>query len=203
MTPPNRMRSTSSLGLIIFGVIFAGFACFWMAIAGLVAGDPIMLLFGLPFLLIGGGILAYGLRSRVAAMRIGQPELTISNTTLRVGDPFTVMHQQTFRSSGNLTGIQVRLLLRESATYRRGTDTVTVTHDHEVQKLDLPPMTFSSGQLFAQNYQLQIPARAMHTFEANRNKLRWYVKVHIGLAGWPDFDEEYEVKVLPEGGVRP
>jgi hypothetical protein len=150
------------------------------------------------------GILAFGLRSRIATMRIGQPELVISNTNLRIGEPFIVTHQQTFRSSGSLTGIRVSLVLRESATYRRGTDTVTDTHDNVIQTLEFPAQSFGSGQMFAQTYQLQVPARAMHTFEANRNKLRWYVKVHIGVSGWPDFDEEYEVKVLPEGyaGVR-
>jgi hypothetical protein len=38
----------------------------------------------------------------------------------------------------------------------------------------------------------------MHSFEATRNRLRWLIKVKVEIKGWPDFDDEYAIQVLPE-----
>jgi len=57
---------------------------------------------------------------------------------------------------------------------------------------------FDGGESFSDNRRLLIPRGAMHSFEANRNKLRWLVKVKVEIKGWPDYEDEYVLKVLPE-----
>jgi hypothetical protein len=115
-----------------------------------------------------------------------------------VGETFTVDYQQTFRVATQVQLMRLSLILRESATYQRGTDTVTVTHDHFVQTYDLPPRHMSAGEMFQDRRQFQIPPSGMHSFAANRNKLNWLIKVSVQIPGWPDFADEFSLTVPPE-----
>ena len=45
--------------------------------------------------------------------------------------------------------------------------------------------------------QFAVPEFTVPTFEADNNKIQWYIKVHGDIHRWPDIDEEYEVTVLP------
>jgi hypothetical protein len=155
-------------------------------------------LFGGIFIGVGFFISLAGLRPVIAATRVGTPVVQISNTNLRSGEQFTLSYEQPFKSNVDVKRLAVQLVLREAATYRRGTDTVTVTHDHLVQNFELPGQQFQSGQTLAQNLPWAIPRGAMHSFDANRNKLRWLIKITVEMNGWPTYDEEFALTVIPE-----
>lgn len=155
-------------------------------------------LFGGIFIGVGLLVSLAGLRPIIAATRVGKPDIQISSTNLRSGQPFSLSYTQPFKSTVDVRRLAVQLVLRESATYRRGTDTVTVKYDHLVQNLELPPQQYVSGQSISQNLQWAIPRGAMHTFEASRNKLRWLIKVTVEMNGWPTYEEEFALTVLPE-----
>jgi hypothetical protein len=153
---------------------------------------------GLP--LGGVGLLMIGaaVRTMLARARVAPPAVAVSTTTPRVGEIFTVDYQQTYRVATNVQLIRMSLILRESATYQRGTDSVTVTHEHFVQTYDLPPRQFSAGETFQDRRQFQIPPLGMHSFAANRNKLNWFLKVTVQISGWPDFEDEFSLVVQPQ-----
>jgi hypothetical protein len=153
---------------------------------------------GLPLGLVGLLMVGGAVRTMLARARMTPPELAMSTSTPRVGEIFTVDYQQTFRAATNMQLLRLSLILRESATYRRGTDTVTVTHDHYVQTYDLPPRQFSGGETLRERRQFQIPPQSMHSFGASRNKLNWFLKVLVQVPGWPDFDDEFSLTVPPE-----
>ena len=198
---------------LIFGVLWTGITCcvtipiiVGAGGVGFTAGEPLAILssigFPLIFAVCFGGIgvvfIVLGLRPIIAGARVSPPDIGISSTNLRSGDDFTLSYQQTFKGAADVTQFSIQLVLRESATYRRGTDTVTVTHDYLIQNFELAEKRFESGETLSQNLRWAIPRGAMHSFEANRNKLRWLIKVKVGMKGWPDYDDEFEIKVLPE-----
>jgi hypothetical protein len=45
---------------------------------------------------------------------------------------------------------------------------------------------------------MAIPSEAMHTFIADNNKLQWFVRVHVDIVDWPDLEENYEIRVMPQ-----
>ena len=71
-------------------------------------------------------------------------------------------------------------------------------HNHIHFEQTYPARHYQSDQLFEEALQLQIPKDGMHTFIASRNKLQWFIHVKINFAKWPDYEEDFEIKVLPE-----
>ena len=157
------------------------------------------LLFTVPFALVGIGLLAWSVWPAIVGMRVTRPEVSVSNDTVRPGDTFSFSFRQTFKSAAQMRQASFQLVLRETAIYRRGTNTYTVHHDFVAQRVDLPPRPFQAGEALSDQRYWQIPANAMHTFAATHNRLRWLIAAQVGISGWPDFKEEYEVRVLPEG----
>lgn len=200
--------------LLIFGVLWTGISCcvtipIAVGIGSSVTSfnnDPVSALMsvGFPlvftgcFVVIGLAFIVAGIRPIIAGTKVSKPEVAVSNSTLRSGEDFTLDYQQTFKSGTDVERITIQLILREWARYRRGTDTVTVTHDHVIQAFETPARRFEGGETFSDRRRMVIPRGAMHTFQATRNKLLWLVKVKVEIKGWPDFEEEYSITVLPE-----
>jgi len=180
-----------------------GFALFWTAfssiflVIGLREEELVFTLVGGLFVLIGVALLIWALLTFYSRMRLGKPDIQISETTLRVGAPFTVSYFHTFPRSVELEGIRVKLIFRETATYQQGTDTTTVTHDEVIEEFSEPGGRFNSGMMVQQAYQMHIPRTSMHTLKVRRNQLQWFVRFEIGVPRLPDYVDEYELDVLP------
>ena len=43
----------------------------------------------------------------------------------------------------------------------------------------------------------QLPLQVMHTFQADRNRILWRLRVHGSIAFWPDIEDEYEITIYP------
>jgi len=161
-------------------------------IGGLIGG----VIFGLAFFVVGAVIFLIGVRVLLARARVTRPEVALSTQTPRVGESVSLSYKQNFKSATEVQGIRFQLLLREKATYRRGTDTVTVTHDNVVQEYQIAGRHFASGEGFQDQRQFQ--PQGMHSFSASHNKLNWLIHVQVEMAGWPAFVEEYPLQVPPE-----
>ncbi len=184
--------------LIIFGLVFAGFAGMWTLLAWRGGAPFFALLFGLAFMTAGLILIGVGALQFIARSRIGTPNVAISPEMLRVGERFAFTLEHTFKSNVNVQRILVQLLQRESATYRRGTDTYTVTHEEVATEFEIPARPFRRGETLYDNRSLQIPRTAMHTFKARNNKIQWFLRLKIEVPGWPDLNQEYQLLVLPE-----
>ncbi|RME75126.1 MAG: hypothetical protein D6784_08560 [Chloroflexi bacterium] len=184
--------------LIVFGLFFAGFAVVWMLMAWLSGGGIVFALFGIPFVVIGLVMIAIGAMQFVARARVGTPTITVSSDTLRVGERFTCHVEHTFKSNVNAGRILLQLVQRETARYRRGTDTYTVTHEDIAAEFDLPARAYRRGETLYDDRTLQIPRQGMHTFKAINNQIQWFVRMKIEVTGWPDVVQEKELVVLPE-----
>jgi hypothetical protein len=150
------------------------------------------------FVVVGLGFGIKALRPFLSGLQVAAPELTISKETLRVGEAFTLSYRQRFKRSVDVDKIFVGLVLRETARYRVGTDTRTVTHDHVVQRRDYAGRHYNAGQSFELQIEMQIPEDGMHTFSATNNKLHWHIAVEVEVSDWPNLEETFEINVLPE-----
>jgi D-lyxose ketol-isomerase len=160
-------------------------------------------LFLLPFVAIGLFLLGLCVAATYAyidkKLRYAPPELHVSQQQLRPGDSFSLSVRQGFKRGTDVQGATIRLVLREWARYRRGTDTVTITHDHEIERFDHGARRYEGGQTFADERAFTIPPDAMHSFSASNNKLTWLLLLEIRARG-ADASEQFELTVLPQTG---
>lgn len=182
--------------LIFFGLFWMAFSAVFVLV-GIGNDDTPFIIFGAVFVLIGLAILLFGALSYYTRLRIGKPEITISEQMLRVGETFTVNFFHTFKSSVQVESIRLELVFRETATYQQGTDTRTVTHNHIISEFEEPGGHFQGGHFIQKNYDLQIPPDSMHTLKVRRNNLEWFVRFSMKIPRLPDFTEEYELEVVP------
>jgi hypothetical protein len=180
------------------------FALFWNGIVSVfvvnIIGDALrgagimwlFLLFLLPF--IGIGLFMIGLAVRQAmSLANPVPRLTVNRGAFSPGETVELA----WRFEGKAERLKnVRLFLegREEATYRRGTDTKT---DREVfATFDIAAASGLSAGEPAQA-RLKLPARLMHSFKTDNNRVRWSLRMKGDVAWWPDVDEEFEFLIVP------
>lgn len=181
-----------------------GFGLLWLAISlpvfiiALRDRAIVGIIIGGIFTLIGLAVFGYALMMQFTRMRVGKPEILLSNTTLRVGEKFTVSYVHTFARAVEVGEIRLQLIFRETATYQQGTDTRTVTHDHLIAENIEPGGAYRQGSMINQSYEYQIPPDGMHNLDVRRNKLQWLLIMTMSIPKLPDFTEEIELNVIPE-----
>lgn len=183
--------------LVIFGVFWTCCSATFL-LPSMFAREPLGILFSALFILPGLLILGYAATMYYSRARIGKPDVAISNSTLRVGEQFTVNFMHTFKSNVQIDRLEVQLVFKETATYQQGTDTRTVTHEDIYENYELPAGQYQSGQYVQETYTMQIPPDSMHTLKVRRNQLQWFVRVRASIPKLPDYLDEYELTVLPE-----
>ncbi len=181
----------------IFGLIWTCFSLIFL-VPVLLAREYLAVCLSAIFVLPGLIMIGYAATVYYSRARVGKPDITISNSSLRVGEKFTVNLMHTFKRNVQLEGIVVQLVFKETATYQQGTDTRTVTHEDVYENFELPGGEYQAGQYIQETFIMQIPADAMHTLKVRRNRLEWFVRVKADIAKLPDYVDEYELTVLPE-----
>lgn len=166
-------------------------------------GSFLELLFLLPFWAIGFVILGVGLMPRIRAWKIAPPEIDVSREAVRLGESFDFRYYQAFKDRLELDFARVEFFMRETAIYRRGTDTYTETHEVPVYTKEIPRGTYSAGDYLDLSHRFTVPPDAMHTFIAANNRIEWLLRVKVSIARWPDVNETYPVRVLPERYEEP
>ncbi len=184
-----KSRSRKLGGLFVFGLLWTIMSLFFILMQ--------FSLLSVIFLLAGIGVLIYVALSSYTRFRVGEPEISISTQTLHVGEPFTVSYYHQFKNAIKLDSIRVELIFRETATYTRGTDTKTVSHNHMIAEFEEPGGQFQAGHIIQRNYNLQIPPDGMHTLKVHRNELEWIVNFVMKVPRLPNFTEEFELNVIP------
>jgi Protein of unknown function (DUF3592) len=193
---PGKLKAASTplagcVGIGIFAAIWNGVVWGIFLGANLPTGAKVVLAL---FALVGLGMIAAALHQFLALFN-PKPELTARAGAVPLGGTVEV----DFRLSGSvkrISRLRVTLEGTESATYRRGTNTVTDKSVFaRVLLLDTgDPMQMSSGTLRA-----VVPADLMHTFDAPNNKITWTLRVRGEIPKWPDVDAEYPLTVSPAG----
>jgi hypothetical protein len=205
---PSSSRLRPACGLF-FGIPLTLVACIFLTGAAVsLIEDPARNIFpaapiiitSAVFTAIGLAIVVASVIPWIAGMRVARPEITLSSSTLRVGDGFSVHYAQTFKKQTEVNGIRLLLILREQATYRRGTDTTTVRHEQTAAEFEFPAKVYETGEQISFSRSMDIPRNGMHTFRGLRNQITWQLRVKVDIAGWPDYSEDFELYVQPSAG---
>ncbi len=175
-----------------------------MAIQRHLQGDPewLLTLFVMPLVLIGLGLVYYSLRQLLVTTGVGATRIEISHHPLRPGERYEILVGQAGRFSIN--SLEVLLACDETVTYRQGTDTRTERRrvfTNQVFRRD--GFEIQPGMPFETRSPLEIPAAAMHSFKTLHNEIRWKLVVRGDVAGWPDFEREFQVVVYPQAAAQP
>ena len=193
---PTQRRTTTFVVTVLF-------AAFWNTIVvimtygiikeGFGAGFSIFpTLFMIPFILVGLGLIV-GVFYTLAAIFNPAVELAMSTGAIERGGSFDVAWQLSGRTS-RVSSLKITVEGEESATYRRGTD--TITDKNVFCKIPIAEVTDPQDIEFG-SISATIPPDTMHTFVANRNKVTWRIVVHGDIPRWPDIKETYEFRVKP------
>jgi hypothetical protein len=196
----------ASPGCACAGVL--GFALFWngivsvfvgQAAAAAVRGKPewFLMVFLIPFVLVGlvmivvAGVMAVGW---VVSLLTGKVVVEVD------GHPFvpggTYRGRVTQGGAVRVTRAAVELVCEESATYQAGTSESTATK--EVAEVPAGPR--DPDAVLPLDFAVTVPADAMHSFAAAKNKINWKLKVYGRVLGFLPYGGAFEVVVTPGAG---
>jgi hypothetical protein len=188
--------ATAAILPLLVGGIFSC-AGIWIFVYG--PKDEMMLKFMMVvFTLIGLGLFWVGFNKLLVAMRFAPGRLEPSVWPLRLGENFTAEYSRRAKGGGVIDSMSARLFLRETAIYRRGTDTYT---DTEIV------MDFDLGEIgcgqdgrgdYRGSWEVDIPATGPSSFDASNNKLDWMFEVKIFSQGEKIDESEFRLVVVPE-----
>jgi hypothetical protein len=173
----------------------------WQAVESWRRGSPdwFLTLFLVPFVLVGAVLIGSVFYFALATAN-PRPRLRITPGSPRIGDRLQVEWRFTGRVS-RIRHLEILLMGREEATYRRGTDTVTDTEEfarlHVVSSALEPEIRSGSREV-------EVPSGTMHSLDAPNNKIVWTLQVSGDISRWPDVAESFAVRIRPPspGGSR-
>ncbi|MBI9077454.1 MAG: DUF3592 domain-containing protein [Desulfatibacillum sp.] len=191
---------SSALGKV-FGALFA--AIFWNGIVSVFVvhvvngwiqgrGSIGLTLFISIFVIVGIIIIFSFFRNLMALFN---PKLTITllSDFVCLGDEVKLNWE--FRGNANkISRFSITLTGEESASYTRGTDRVTETHNFFKMVV-----ADHSNSAFMQKGEarLEIPAETMHSFKSSNNAITWTLRAHCDIPKWPDTKDDYPIDIHP------
>ena len=191
------------VGMTIFAVFWNGIVSvfLWHVVKGYRHGraEVCLTLFLIPFVAIGLGLI-WGVFYTLLALFNPRAVLVLDRAGLALGEAANLRWALAGRA-GRVHRLVLRVIGREEATYRRGTDTVTDRSTFLTLELvdTTNPAEINEGKVT-----LTVPKGTMHSFTAPNNKITWSLEVHGHIHGWPDVKDQYPLAVAPlrdPGGV--
>ena len=176
----------STVWLVLVVPFFAGFlvAEVWLAAAFLSI-----------FVLVGVAVAVTSVRKLLSQLKL--PRVEVSEEPVFLGDVLRVNVTQPGRAT--IARLQVDLVVREIARCTVGTDTRTEIHDvWTTSLLDEAKRTVASGELWANEASVVLPKELPPSFASKNNAISWVLRVRADITHWPDYDETYELRVLPK-----
>jgi hypothetical protein len=184
------------VGILLFTLFWNGIVSvfLWQAYKGWNAGalDGCLTVFLIPFVLVGlAGI--FGVFRQLLVLFNPRTHLTLSPGAPATGETAWLQWRLSGRAAG-VKRLRITLEGREEAIYRRGTDNVTEKHVFATLPIvdTTEPYEMASGSA-----PVPLPADAVPSFKADRNKIVWSLKVAAEIPGWPDSDDDFEILVRP------
>ena len=149
-----------------------------------------LVLFMIPFVLVGLGLLMAALAS-FGALFNPVPKIILESATPRIGQNFGV-RWEIAQGAGRLTRLHISLLGEEVAIYQRGTN--TITERSPFFEGILADITQAERLSMGQG-RVAIPAGLAATWEAKHNRIEWTLHVRGEIRFWPDIADSYVVKI--------
>lgn len=180
-----------------FGIVWTAITLI-IGIGAVSQGGFFALLFMIPFLAVGIGLISYAYAPNLRAMKITPPDVRLSTDIARLGETFSFSYFQQVKKPLQVDRISIRFIRRESASYTRGTDRYTDTDEQILGTIEKQPRLYREGESISVNETFTVPLEGMHSFNGNNNKILYLVKVEVLIAKWPDVKEDYPIFVVPD-----
>ena len=146
------------------------------------------------FILVGVAVLGGVVYSLLALMN-PKVRITLDRRRIPLGETLAI-DWQLIGQAGRLRSLHLTLEGYEEATYRRGTR--SVTDRHAFACLDVMHLTDRRALLTATGHaEVTLPIDAMHSFDADHNRIEWKLHAHGDIARWPDVNDTWTVTVEP------
>lgn len=179
-------KAGGAIALGVFALIWNGFAWFMF----MEANDTVARVFIGLFLLIGAG-LALGFLHQFLSLFNPVPEFELDRGLLRPGSSTDL--RWTWRGDmRRIVKLEIWLIAREEADYRRGTTNSTDRHELARELIFESIEAEPSGQA-----RLRIPDTALPSLQASNNRIIWAIQVKGDIPRFPDVDREFALSVLP------
>lgn len=150
------------------------------------------------FVAIGVASLVWGGRSLYRLYRIKAGEIILPTYPLEIGGTYRIKYRRQLRQ-GKTTEeatLSAQWLNYEWVQYRRGTDTVTVTHD--LASVDFPERSVFAGvSQLEYETEITVPKDAPPSIYAPNNQVLWELRVNIQVPRIPKDTSYFKLKVLP------
>lgn len=187
-------------GLLVGAVVWNGVVLAFLVpvVRSFLAGQPDWWLTGfvVPFAVLGGILLYYLARQLLLAGGRGTTRIEVSDHPLHPGGTCQVLVSHT----GQLTldRLEVFLVCDEQASYRQGTDTRTETQRvYQELAFSIADIQIQPALPFEEQFELRIPAEAMHSFRSPHHELAWKLVVRVEVRRWPMAERAFSVLVYP------
>ncbi len=189
------------------GGCLLGMAIFWCSITGIVGGaffvsflngeqSGWLMLFFVPFVLIGLGLLFAALRQIVLGVRVPLAVVELEREPLCPGDAVRLRVAQA--GGFSLNSYTVDLECIEHVSYTQGTDT---RHEERVvlteRVLEAGAREVSAMRPLDEQLTLRIPIGAPVSFHAAHNDLIWRISVAGDIQFWPNPKWHFPFRVVP------
>lgn len=149
------------------------------------------------FVAVGGLITVLTVSDLLGRMKL--PRVEVSEEPAYLGDEIDIRVEQ--RGPVQVNRLLVELVCRESVTYSVGTTTRDEHNDVYTRSLvDEVARNVARGERWPLQVRARLPPDLPHSFTSKRNAIRWLVRVRADIAGWPDYDEAFELRALPKVG---
>ena len=179
---------------------FGCFTAVWLAISsvfviiGVGTGELPAIIFGMLFVGIGLALLVPLVRTARIAGAWGNATVVIDHWPLLMGESASCWFSQSDRNgTAPAESVTATLTLRESATYRSGTDTRTATEDVVSLPLSVAAHDRDGTPGFTMSF--QIPQDGPPTIQLPRNRVEWLLLITATRTGVPDAESVFGVRV--------
>ena len=136
------------------------------------------------------------LRKAMRDRRVGATTIEISKLPIVAGEGFEAHISQA--GGANLTGLRVSLLCQEETTFTEGTTVRREIRDvQEIEALAAKNISVRRDRPYRSQFEAQVPADAMHSLEAERNKIIWKFRVELTLGNGAKCNREFPLVVHP------
>ncbi len=154
-------------------------------------------------LFLGLGLLAAGMWRRVARMKLGIVDAQFGSRVIVPGGSFQVRAGCQPSRRTRIRGARVKLEAKESCVSGSGSDRRTHAHVvfSHITRLR-GSAEIDAGQRLEISGTVQVPETRAYSFASEHNRLTWRAWLYVDIPGWPDWMEEAELLLWPEGPVR-
>ena len=192
----------------IWGVLTAGFLCLAFVIVcaillvtayvklNMERTDWVAGLLVIPISFAGAWSFYRFLRQFLKATSLGPTTLEIANYPIVPGTKNKVFLSQKGRMRLKL--LDIHLVCVEEATFNEGTSSITQRNRIYTGRLFRKRgVEMSPKQPFTTEFEFQVPAGAMHSFQSSSNRITWQIEIHGKTKGLPKAVRNFEIIVIP------